>query len=337
MSAIRTPITTRIDFEKDGKQVGHLRLPHSSNISAYGWIGIPIAVIKNGTGPTVMVSAGIHGDEYEGQIVLGELIRGLDAGRIQGRLIVLPSVNTPAAVSGDRCSPIDGLNLNRCFPGDPDGSPTEQLAHYVEAVLLPMVDNALDFHCGGKTLDYLPSALMRPVGGEAMVAKKRAALEAFGARIGYIVSGIHGQGTYVAALDRAGIVGLGTELGGAGTVRPETMRATRIGLWNMLEHYGIIEHRGPDADRGVKPRITRVPGPECYLYAPCAGLLEPLFSLGDEVEAGQLAARIHDQKNPERAPAEVHWETGGLVICSRPILKVDLGDCLGHLAIDEPA
>ena len=60
--------------------VAHLQLPHSSNVSAYGWIGIPIAVIRNGSGPTVFLGAGNHGDEYEGQITLVRLIRELDPG-----------------------------------------------------------------------------------------------------------------------------------------------------------------------------------------------------------------------------------------------------------------
>ena len=65
-----TRIRCFVDFEKDGKQISHLQLPYSSNVSAYGWIGIPICVIRNGAGPTLYLGAGNHGDEYEGQIVL---------------------------------------------------------------------------------------------------------------------------------------------------------------------------------------------------------------------------------------------------------------------------
>ena len=63
-------ISTDIDFDKSGKQQGFLRLPYSSHRSAYGWIAIPIVVIKNGEGPTVLLMAGNHGDEYEGQVAL---------------------------------------------------------------------------------------------------------------------------------------------------------------------------------------------------------------------------------------------------------------------------
>ncbi|HEX5796043.1 MAG TPA: succinylglutamate desuccinylase/aspartoacylase family protein, partial [Geminicoccaceae bacterium] len=166
--------------------------------------------------PDALPGAGNHGDEYEGQITLARLIRELDPGAIQGRLIILPAENLPAALAGQRCSPIDDGNLNRSFPGDPDGPPTAAVAHLIESVLLPMCDMALDLHSGGKTLDYLPSALVRRRGADdPLLAAKRAALEAFRAPIGYLVTEAREDRTIIAAADRAGILGLGTELGGA--------------------------------------------------------------------------------------------------------------------------
>ncbi len=95
-------------------------------------IRIPLAVIANGTGPTVILEGGNHGDEYEGPIVIGELIRDLDPKSIQGRLICIPAINLPAVGAGQRVSPYDGLNLNRTFPGDPLGSITQQISSYGE-------------------------------------------------------------------------------------------------------------------------------------------------------------------------------------------------------------
>ena len=78
MSARPTRISTDIDFEKDGKQVSHLFMPWSMNDSAYKVVHIPIACIKNGPGPTMLFTAGTHGDEYEGQVGLLNLARELD-------------------------------------------------------------------------------------------------------------------------------------------------------------------------------------------------------------------------------------------------------------------
>src|SRR5882724_1899097 len=113
-----TRIAATVDLDKTGVQHGFLKLPHSTHESAYGWIPIPITVAANGNGPSVLLVAGNHGDEYEGQIALMKLVRSLDASRLQGRLIVLTAANYPAVT------------------GSGNGTPTEMIAHYIESVLL---------------------------------------------------------------------------------------------------------------------------------------------------------------------------------------------------------
>src|SRR5437762_5971554 len=140
----RSRLSPEIDLDRDGKQTGFLRLPYSVHRSAYGWIPIPIAQISNtggnGASPRILLMAGNHGDEYEGQVALGRLIRDLDPAEVRGRLIILPSANFPAAMAGTRTSPLDQGNLNRSFPGDPTGGPTEQIAYCIESELLPRCD-----------------------------------------------------------------------------------------------------------------------------------------------------------------------------------------------------
>ena len=109
-------LSADIDLNAEGKATGFVRVPHSVHRSAYGWIPIPIVRIKNGDGPNVLMQAGNHGDEWEGQIGLGKLIRSLEPASIKGRLVILPSANFPAAMAGQRTSPIDDGNLNRSFP-----------------------------------------------------------------------------------------------------------------------------------------------------------------------------------------------------------------------------
>ena len=157
----RTRIYSEVDFTKDGKQSAFLRLPHSVHRSAYGWLPMPITCIQNGKGPTVLLVSGNHGDEYEGQVTLMKLTRRLQADDVKGRIIILSAANYPAAMAGTRTSPIDQGNLNRTFPGNPDGGPTAMIAHFIESVLLPMADVAIDLHSGGSSLMYIPSALAR--------------------------------------------------------------------------------------------------------------------------------------------------------------------------------
>ena len=110
-----------VDLEKDGKQFGHINIPQSPNNDAWGVQQVPIAVIKNGSGPTLILTGGNHGDEYEGPVTISELARDLDPARVSGRLILIPTLNNSATQAGQRVSPLDGLNLNRTFPGDPYG------------------------------------------------------------------------------------------------------------------------------------------------------------------------------------------------------------------------
>src|SRR6185503_10856766 len=95
-----------VDFDGAGKQVGFIMIPHSPHEDAWGVTRIPVAVIRNGSGPTVIIEGGNHGDEYEGPIVISELIRDLEPASISGALILLPSINVHAQMAGRRTSPV---------------------------------------------------------------------------------------------------------------------------------------------------------------------------------------------------------------------------------------
>ena len=213
-------VTPTVDFEKEGKQVGWLRVPHSVTRSAYGTLAIPIAVIQNGPGPQIMLSAGNHGDEYEGQIVLTRLIQNLQPEEMCGRLIILPALNLPAALAGTRVSPLDDGNLNRVFPGDPNGGPTWKIADYVENHLLPMVDVIADFHGGGASLDYRPHVSTHFL-ADAPDAHKRKSIEAvqaLGVPHAMVFERKPNGGGMPDAAARQGVISIGGEYGGMGNV-----------------------------------------------------------------------------------------------------------------------
>ena len=151
-----SPISATVDFDADGVQHGFLKLPISTDESAWGAVMIPVTVVKNGEGPTALLTGGNHGDEYEGITSLLKLSSTLKAEDVTGRVIIVPCMNTPAVMAGKRTSPMDKGNLNRSFPGDPNGSVTPQIADYFTRVLVPMSDVVLDLHSGGRTLDILP-------------------------------------------------------------------------------------------------------------------------------------------------------------------------------------
>ena len=114
-----SPIEPTIPLNHDGAHHGFLRLPYSRDDSAWGSIMIPITVIKNGKGPTALLTGANHGDEYEGPVALLDLAVNLRPEDIKGRVIIVPAFNFPAFRSGTRTSPIDQGNLNRAFPAGP--------------------------------------------------------------------------------------------------------------------------------------------------------------------------------------------------------------------------
>jgi N2-acetyl-L-2,4-diaminobutanoate deacetylase len=112
-------VRATVDFEKSGRQTGFIQVPLSVHDDAWGVIPIPIAVISNGRGPTVILEGGNHGDEYEGLIALGELIRELDPGAVSGGLIFIPAINLPAVMAACRTSPSTTSTSTARFPETP--------------------------------------------------------------------------------------------------------------------------------------------------------------------------------------------------------------------------
>ena len=284
------PITTDINFNKDGVQHGHLSLPHSHDASAWGAILIPITVIKNGDGPTALLSGSNHGDEYEGPVALMELANTLEAKDISGRVILVPMMNYPAFQSASRTSPIDKGNLNRAFPGLPNGTLTEKIADYFQRTLLPMADYILDIHSGGKTLEFIPFACAHRLEDKTQEAKCIAAMQAFNAPYSLMLLELDTVGLYDTAAEDLGKIFISTELGGGGTVSAETARIAKKGVRNFLKHANILA-----GDLEYTPSIPLdMPDNNCYVRSKHAGLFEPCIDLGTRVKQGDIVARIYD-------------------------------------------
>src|SRR6266702_6171464 len=159
---------------EDGIRRGH--------VTGVQTCALPIfTVIRNGEGPTALLTGGNHGDEYEGPIALSRLAATLKAADVKGRVIIVPFMNYPAFRAGSRTSPIDHGNLNRSFPGKANGTVTEKIADYFQRYLLPLADYVLDLHAGGRTLDFVPFAAVHVLPDARQQAQCEAAMRAFGA------------------------------------------------------------------------------------------------------------------------------------------------------------
>src|SRR5215813_3110065 len=103
----QSQLRATVEFDRPGKQHGHLCVPYSYNLGGWSNLLVPITVIKNGNGPTALVLGGNHGDEYPGPIAILKLMRELQPDQVTGRLILLPTINQPAAKAATRLSPLD--------------------------------------------------------------------------------------------------------------------------------------------------------------------------------------------------------------------------------------
>lgn len=326
----QNPISATVEFDRNGTHFGHLRLPYSHDDSAWGAILIPICVIRNGTGPCALFTGGNHGDEYEGPIALHDLAHRLLPDDIQGTVILVPSMNHPAFLASARVSPLDGGNMNRSFPGQADGGPTDKIADYFQRTLLPMADIVLDFHSGGKTLDFLPFAASHMLDDRAQEDRCRAARDAFNAPFSIEMREIDALGMYDEAAESMGKTFVTTELSGGGTSRPETIAIAKKGARNLLIHAGILDAQPEHAPT----RFLTQPDDACFHFAETEGLVEFIPNLGDTVRQGDVVARIWDHRRVGVAPAEVMAQRDGLLVARHHPGLIGMGDCLAVLAVE---
>ena len=307
----------------NGRHSGFVRIPYSSNSSAYGFVPLPLAIVSGDDGPTVLLIAGTFGDELESQVALARVARQLDPATIRGRVIMLPTANAPAARAGTRNSPLDGRNLNRSFPGDVLGTPTSVIADYIERRLMPVSDLVIDTGSDGRSFRYVPSATLIYHADPDTRARRLAIALAFGAPT-TLMFYVFEDRTTSGAAHRAGTVRIATEIGG-----PDPIGMTIAGILRVLRWAGMID--AAEAPR-PRPTVKTVRQESDFVYALHHGVFEPACPLGTEVAAGDLAGHIYDVGRPFSTPVEIRFASAGTVVCTRGAGLAAPGDCLMHLA-----
>lgn len=306
-----------------GRHSGIVRIPHSTDRSAYGFVPLPIAVVGGGAGPTVLLIAALYGDEHDAQIAVAKLVSQLDPDAMNGRVIAVPMANAPAALAGKRNSPLDGLNLNRSFPGDMLGTPTSIIANYIERRLMTISDLVIDLHSDSRSFSYTPSATVIYHEDPEIRARRYAAALAFGAPTTLVFHSFEDRGSSGAAR-RAGAVRIATEIGGDSPVAMTVDGVTRVLTWA-----GILDG---SLDEIAPTRVQVVQQDRDFVYALDNGMFEPACGLGHDVAAGDLSGRIIDIARPFASPIEIRFPASGTVVCTRGAGLAEAGDCVMHLA-----
>jgi N2-acetyl-L-2,4-diaminobutanoate deacetylase len=219
--------------------------------------------------------------------------------------------------------------MNRSYPGRPDGTVTQKIADYFTRELLPRADVVLDFHSGGKTLDFVPFAAAHILPNKAQEAKGFEAVKVFSAPWSMRMLEIDAVGMYDTTVEEMGKIFVTTELGGGGTARAETVAIAKRGAMNLLRHAGIVSGK-------IDQRQTRwldMPSGDCFTFAEDVGMIETMVDLGDPVAQGQVIARIHSIGRTGAAPAEIRAKLTGLLAARHFPGLVKPGDCVAVLGI----
>ncbi|MBA3841403.1 MAG: succinylglutamate desuccinylase/aspartoacylase family protein [Actinobacteria bacterium] len=330
-------VSCTIDLSQSGRQLGRLQFPKITNTGGWGASFVPIATIGNGDGdgPTVLVSGGNHGDEYEGQIACLRLIQEIRPEEVQGRLIVIPVISTAASKSCTRMWP-SGANFNRSFPGSPSGPPNEQLADYFTRVLFPAADVVIDMHSGGRTAWFLPCSHMHVVDDQAQRKAMLEGMQAWNSDFHFLYIDVNGHGLLPVEAEDQGKIVITTELGGGGRVPAPVHELAWSGLTNVLRHVGVLVGDVQTRASLGLPEATILDGrdPANYVMADEDGIFEGLIEPGAEVSAGEPVARLWFPDRIDREPTVLEAPLDGVLACIRATPATEAGD--GVFTVGQP-
>ncbi|WP_113911514.1 succinylglutamate desuccinylase/aspartoacylase family protein [Roseovarius dicentrarchi] len=322
-------VSSGLDLETTGKRGGNFGLAHSDNRFAFSTIQSPLGVIRGGDGPTALVCAGNHGDEYEGQIIVRRLFEMLEPDDLAGRLILAPALNMPAVQAISRTSPLDGGNLNRSFPGQAYGGPTREIAGFVATQLMPLADVAVDLHSGGSGSDYLDCAYLCLSNDPARNAQTRDLATVMGLANTMVVPPSDTPGDFDGSAHAAGCAMISCELGGEGKVSLRALEAGWHGVLRILAHSGVLNAAAAQrlgADTPPKTRFLDLGAEADTITAQSHGLIEPMVQIGAPITAGQPVARLRNLHDLAAAPDTLFAAKDGILAILRAGAIVAPGD-----------
>jgi predicted deacylase len=315
-----------IDFSRPGKAHYEVAFHHDGT-----WrnVLVPLTVINGlrGPGKTVACFGGTHGNEYEGQVAVWRLALEFDPEEIAGRVMLMPRLCTPACDAGTRESPLDGVNMNRAFPGDPRGSITYRIAHFVTTEVLNRADVVLDIHSGGRILRFPLVSSFHEIPDLAQQREMATVARLFDTPFVMIYAKAMASGLLTDEAEAMGKVTIGTELGyGEATIREGVLHAD-LGIRNVLRHYGLLEGLpGRVRPEGSPPpKLVRAVRLEDYVPAPISGIYEPTAEPGQWVEAGEVVGRIYDFDYAGSGPIDMRAPRAGWLLVTPFAAAVEKG------------
>lgn len=287
-------------------------------------VEVPLALVHGARpGPRVAITAGIHGAEYVSIEALREVVLAVDPANVAGSIVAVLTASPAAfAARSIYVNPLDGRNLNRCFPGDAAGSPTQRLARWLTDHVIAGSDAFLDMHCGDMNEALVAFTGIEDTGDAAVDARSRELADAYGLR--YLLIG-PSPGTTTTAAAALGIPAVLAEVGGQGRWPAEDVALHAAGLRRWLGAAGVLE------DTPEEPRhATEILPTEAWMRATETGYWHAAVEVGQRVASGTVVGEVRDAFGEvlERPTAPID----GVVIFLVTSLAMNAGDPLLALA-----
>jgi predicted deacylase len=284
-------------------------------------LGISVQVVHGAApGPTLFVSAGIHGDELLGFVVVRRVLQAIDPAELSGTLLAIPFVNHLGLLHGTRELP-DGRDLNRSFPGSKNGSLASRFARSFLREVVMRCTHGIDLHTAGGHRDNLPQ-----IRADLADPETKRLARAFGAPIV-----IHADLRDGSLRQAAGARGVATLLYEAGPPLRHNVEAVSVGYEGVLRvmtALGMIDRRRP------KAKAPLVSWDTSWIRSPRSGYFIASVDLGDRVRRGAPIGALEMRAGPGEVSDSlvVHAKQSGLVIGIARNPLVHVGDPLLHVA-----
>ena len=305
-----------IDFDKPG--ANHYQVAFHLD-GTWGYSLVPLTVINGlrGQNPNgIICFGGTHGNEYEGQVAVKRLCADLRAEDIAGRVILMPQLSESACVANSRTSPLDGVNMNRAFPGNARGTISSRIAHFVKTRIFPLGRVVLDIHSGGREGSFPLCTSFHPIPDAAQRSEIARVAQLFDTPFVLIYASTMASGLLTDEAEAEGKITIGGEFGAGESVDRAGVRHAYEGVRNVLRHYGLLEGEVQRVRPAGTPPPQLVKADQLHAYVPCPrdAVWEPIIELGEAVSAGQLVGRLHDFSDHSDPGIEIRAPRDGRIV-----------------------
>ena len=284
-----------------------------------GNVELPLRIISGiKPGPTLAITAGVHGSEYCAIVAAHSLARELDPDQMSGTVAIIPLVTKAAFEARTRwVNPVDGVNPNRAFPGKVDGSMSYQIAHAVFTELISKSDAYIDMHGGDLMESLFPHVLFSETGKEEVDKISESLATSFGVDyVWKILKEDRGTGNAFTEAAFAGVPSMLSEVGEDGKLDEANVKIQYDGIINVMKTLGILEGR-----HEMTKKTSKISTMGKFLLSKKGGVFYSISRTGEQVKRDQLLGEIRSLEGDVVEEIKAPFDCVILAIVNNPSVK----------------